>query len=189
MEIRTVGNLSVGSRPAADGGTFSQLTQEAASGQTAVQTAKAVPQVADPGQMGMTRKPADMQDVRPQLREGGQPTGAGLLARGMPARERAVADRPRQAQQNGQSFSMTENATAREVQREQAQRLLNDISSSLPLAATNLNLAVDEDLGRVVVKIVDSETQEVIKQIPSEEALALAKSLSKLKGMFVETKA
>lgn len=43
--------------------------------------------------------------------------------------------------------------------------------------ASGLEFAVDDELGRVVVKVVDAETREVLKQFPSEEALALARSL------------
>lgn len=49
--------------------------------------------------------------------------------------------------------------------------------------------SIDEDTGKTVVKIVDSSTQEVIKQIPSEEVLSIAKALDKLKGLFIEQKA
>lgn len=49
--------------------------------------------------------------------------------------------------------------------------------------------SIDEDTGKTVVRIVDSTTQEVIKQIPSEEILSIAKALDKLKGLFIEQKA
>lgn len=41
-----------------------------------------------------------------------------------------------------------------------------------------LNFTVDEELDRFVVTVVDQETGKVIRQIPSEEMLALAKTLS-----------
>lgn len=42
---------------------------------------------------------------------------------------------------------------------------------------SGLQFSVDDELGRVVVKVLDPETQEVLKQFPSEDALALARSL------------
>ena len=42
---------------------------------------------------------------------------------------------------------------------------------------SGLEFAVDDELGRVVVKVLDPETREVLKQFPSEDALALARSL------------
>lgn len=43
--------------------------------------------------------------------------------------------------------------------------------------ASNLVFSLDDDSGRTVVKIVDAQTEEVIRQIPSEEMLALAKAI------------
>lgn len=54
---------------------------------------------------------------------------------------------------------------------------------------TSLQFSVDKDLGRVVVKIMDSETKEVIKQIPSEDVLALTKALGKVAGLIVKQEA
>lgn len=50
----------------------------------------------------------------------------------------------------------------------------------------SLEFSVDKDTGTTVVKVLDTETQEVIKQIPSEEMLALAKAIGQLKGLFVK---
>jgi flagellar protein FlaG len=54
---------------------------------------------------------------------------------------------------------------------------------------TSLQFAIEEELGNVFVKIVDTETLEVIKQIPSQEAIALSKALTKLKGLLLKEKA
>lgn len=51
---------------------------------------------------------------------------------------------------------------------------------------TSLQFSVDQDLGKLVVKIMDTETKEVIKQIPSEEVLALTKALSRVEGLLVQ---
>ena len=40
-----------------------------------------------------------------------------------------------------------------------------------------LNFSVDEESGRMVIKVIDAETEEVVRQIPPKEALALAKML------------
>ena len=76
-----------------------------------------------------------------------------------------------------------EAAQAVEAPRESSYKL------SVDLAAANTNSAlkgikneerqflVDEDLGRLVVKIVNSDTKELIRQMPTEEALMLSKRL------------
>ena len=52
-----------------------------------------------------------------------------------------------------------------------------------------LKFGVDKDSGQVVVKVIDSANGSVIKQIPSKEAIDLAKALDKLKGLLVQQKA
>jgi len=47
----------------------------------------------------------------------------------------------------------------------------------------------DDDTGRTVVKVVDASTDEVIRQIPSEEVLAIAKALDKLQGVLIKQEA
>ena len=42
----------------------------------------------------------------------------------------------------------------------------------------NLEFNIDNDSGQTVVKVIDSETDELIRQIPNEEALNIAKQLN-----------
>ena len=51
---------------------------------------------------------------------------------------------------------------------------------------SNLEFSVNDDTGQLVVKIIDRTTKEVIRQMPSEEMLALAKALDSIKGLFVK---
>lgn len=55
--------------------------------------------------------------------------------------------------------------------------------------ASTLEFHTDADTGRVVVKITDTATGELVRQIPMEEMLALAKSLDRLQGLLLQTKA
>lgn len=52
-----------------------------------------------------------------------------------------------------------------------------------------INFAVDNTSGVQIVKIVDRNTKDVIRQIPSEEAISLAMALDKLQGLFVRERA
>jgi len=51
-----------------------------------------------------------------------------------------------------------------------------------------VDLSVDRDTGQVVVKVSNTSTGEVISQVPSENALKLAKSLDSLTGILVDKK-
>ncbi|WP_407278252.1 flagellar protein FlaG [Aromatoleum evansii] len=66
---------------------------------------------------------------------------------------------------------------------------LEEVRKAIGPVARDLRFSIDEDTGRTVVKIIDSSTDEVIKQIPTEEVLAIAKALDKLKGLLVRQEA
>lgn len=55
------------------------------------------------------------------------------------------------------------------------------------LAGGSVQFQVDGD--KTIVKVVDSETNQIIRQIPSEEAIAISKSLDKLQGLLINSKA
>jgi flagellar protein FlaG len=47
---------------------------------------------------------------------------------------------------------------------------------------SNLQFSIHEASGHVIVKVIDTETDEVIRQIPSEAILALAENAERLYG-------
>ena len=61
------------------------------------------------------------------------------------------------------------------------------IDSFLRSMNRSLQFRLDESSGRMVVSITDSETGEVIRQVPGEDALRIAQSLeSRLSGILDE---
>jgi flagellar protein FlaG len=63
------------------------------------------------------------------------------------------------------------------VDAEQLTQALGSLSGYVQNLQRNLEFSIDEDSGRTVVRIVDPQTQEVIRQIPDGHALAMAKRL------------
>lgn len=53
----------------------------------------------------------------------------------------------------------------------------------------DVEFTVDSDTGIHVIKVVNTQTQEVIRQFPSEEMIDLAKILDKLHGLIIRQKA
>lgn len=53
----------------------------------------------------------------------------------------------------------------------------------------NLEFSVDEQTGTTVIKVTDATTKELIRQIPSEEMLEIARALDRLQGLLVRQKA
>ncbi|MEW5768160.1 MAG: flagellar protein FlaG [bacterium] len=52
-----------------------------------------------------------------------------------------------------------------------------------------LRFSVDEESGRRVVSIINRETDEVVRTIPSEEALDIVAAIHKLMGVVLDKKA
>ena len=53
----------------------------------------------------------------------------------------------------------------------------------------NVQFSVDEDTGSNIVKVIDASSKEIIRQMPSEEMLAIARALDKLQGLLLKEKA
>jgi len=49
-----------------------------------------------------------------------------------------------------------------------------------------IELSVDKELNQVIFRILDKESGELIRQIPSEEVLALDRFFADQSGLFVE---
>lgn len=58
---------------------------------------------------------------------------------------------------------------------EEVQQAAAELSDYLAVASRALNIRVDQDLERPVVTVLDADTEEVVRQIPSEEAVAVAR--------------
>jgi flagellar protein FlaG len=59
------------------------------------------------------------------------------------------------------------------------------LNETVAPALQTLQFEMDEDSDKLVVKVVDKESKEVIRQMPSEEALAFSKTIDKLQGLVI----
>lgn len=85
-----------------------------------------------------------------------------------------------------------EQIVAKESQREAQQIDLEKVAEKLQEFVGNLNtslqFSVDEESGRDIIKVLDKDSGDVVRQFPSEEVLEVIKSLSKATGvLFDET--
>ena len=72
---------------------------------------------------------------------------------------------------------------------EEIRSAVNQIQHFTQTLAPNLQFSIDEETGKTVVKIMDAQTQEVIRQFPSEEAISIARALGKIEGLLFHDKA
>lgn len=73
---------------------------------------------------------------------------------------------------------------AKEI-RQAVENLNRVIASSLQ----SIQFTLDDESGKVVVKVLDSETQKVLRQVPNVEILAISKNLARLQGLVISDKA
>lgn len=78
---------------------------------------------------------------------------------------------------------------AGEASGEALQGAVKRLSDYLQRVRRELQFSVDEASGRTVIRVIDASTEEVIRQIPPEEVLALARYLDAGEPRLVETKA
>jgi flagellar protein FlaG len=64
-----------------------------------------------------------------------------------------------------------------------------ELSDMMSMMRKGLAFKVDENSGQAVVTVLDRDTGDVIRQMPSEEALKLAEKLSEVTGLLMKTEA
>lgn len=73
--------------------------------------------------------------------------------------------------------------------RRELQDSVNRVNEAVKVFNSSVRFSIDEETQQRVVRVVDLETDEVIRQIPSEEVLAIAKVFDKLQGLLIKDKA
>jgi len=66
-----------------------------------------------------------------------------------------------------------------------AMEAMNDLSS---FRSTSLQFEQHEVLNRTIVKVVDQQTQEIVKEIPPEEFLDMISSMLEFAGIIIDEK-
>jgi len=82
-----------------------------------------------------------------------------------------------------------------ELSQEALEKVVHQLNAYIQNTQRDMDFSVDDSTGRVVVKVIDSESEQVIRQIPSEEMLAISRHLiesletEQPKGFLIELKA
>ena len=75
---------------------------------------------------------------------------------------------------------------ATEEQLAAIQERVVELNSYMQNLNRSLQFSVDDKSGDTVIKVIDSETDELIRQIPAEELLVVRSSLEEYRGMLLE---
>ncbi|MFJ4290680.1 flagellar protein FlaG [Cupriavidus sp. NPDC089707] len=66
-----------------------------------------------------------------------------------------------------------------------AQAALGELADALKTTSIGLRFEIDEDTNRIITKVIDKETGDLIRQMPTEEVLRIARAMDKLQGLLV----
>lgn len=83
-----------------------------------------------------------------------------------------------------------ESQEKQQPKKEEVEKAVSSVNEYISkLRSRELQFSVDEDSGKMVIKIVDTDNKKVLRQIPPEDMLRLADNIGKDKGWLVEQKA
>jgi flagellar protein FlaG len=77
----------------------------------------------------------------------------------------------------------------RDVKPEELQKLIEEVRKKFDMLSKYLKIDIDQELEMPVVKIMERDTNRVIRQIPPDYLLELMKRIDQLLGLLVEREA
>ncbi len=72
------------------------------------------------------------------------------------------------------------------VSKERLNAAVEELNKAMETIRTERRFEIDEELDRPIVKVVNSETKEIIRQIPSEEAVKISKNIGEMIGLLMD---
>lgn len=97
---------------------------------------------------------------------------------------RRVADGLPEEMNVGVNAAAKPTGPVKPTDREQA--ALDEINQALALASIGLQFEFDKESEQMIARVVDISTGELIRQMPSEEMLQVARTLDKLQGLIFQ---
>ena len=71
-----------------------------------------------------------------------------------------------------------------EKESEPLEEVVSDLNNLVRELHRELQFSVDEDSGETVIKVIDKETDEIVRRIPSEEIMELRRRLQQATGVI-----
>ncbi|GLS89418.1 hypothetical protein GCM10007916_04850 [Psychromonas marina] len=70
---------------------------------------------------------------------------------------------------------------------QEVDNVIDELNTFMQSMQRNLSFTIDEELGQAIISVKDGETEEVIRQIPSEELVVLRKKMDDVAGILFDT--
>jgi flagellar protein FlaG len=68
---------------------------------------------------------------------------------------------------------------------EQIAEAIATANKALKSVSSSVEFSLDHGTGKTVIRIIDSSNHQVIRQVPSEEMLAIARAVDRLQGLLL----
>ena len=102
-----------------------------------------------------------------------------------PAPEQAPAQPPTSASTPAAvQAPQSQTPSTAQVSEQELGKAVEAINRRLQVNGQSLKFSIDRDTDQVVVRVIDTATNEVIRQIPPPVAIAISESVSKFQGLF-----
>ncbi len=69
------------------------------------------------------------------------------------------------------------------------QKLADQLTQSVGMSGQQVQFSVDDATGKTVLRVTDAESGAVLRQIPGDEALSMARILDRMQGVLIRQKA
>ncbi|MCH7696848.1 MAG: flagellar protein FlaG [Proteobacteria bacterium] len=71
---------------------------------------------------------------------------------------------------------------------EQLDKIVDDLNSFIQDVRRELRFSVDRDSGQTIIKVIDSKSQQVVRQIPPDDIVGMAEQLDGHSGLLMRTR-
>ena len=71
---------------------------------------------------------------------------------------------------------------------EQLDKMVDDLNSFIQDVRRELRFSVDRDSGQTIIKVIDSKSQQVVRQIPPDDIVGMAELLDGRSGLLMRTR-
>ncbi|MBK8523024.1 MAG: flagellar protein FlaG [Betaproteobacteria bacterium] len=79
-----------------------------------------------------------------------------------------------------------EQRKAQQPDANQVKSAVEKLNAFVKTSNSSIQFSVDEESGIRVIKVLDPDTKEIIRQMPSEEVVEIAKAIGKLQGLLIK---
>jgi flagellar protein FlaG len=71
---------------------------------------------------------------------------------------------------------------------DEIEQIVSELNNFIQIFNTKIAFEIDKETRKTVLKIIDAQSDEIIRQIPPEELLAISKRISELLGLIINAR-